>query len=42
MIVKCIKEDRHEYLGLNRTYFVYGIQYINGEMHYCILPYEGI
>ena len=42
MIVKCIKEDRHEYLGLNRTYFVYGIQYINEEMHYCILPYEGI
>ena len=42
MIVKCIKEDEHEYLGLNRTYFVYGVQYINGEMHYCILPYEGI
>jgi len=42
MIVKCIKEDRHEHLRLNRTYFVYGIQYINGEMHYCILPYEEI
>ena len=27
MIVKCIKEDRHGHLGLNRTYFVYGIQY---------------
>ena len=42
MIVKCIKEDEHGHLGLNRTYFVHGIQYINGEMHYCILPYEGI
>ena len=42
MIVKCIKEDRHEHLRLNRTHFVYGIQYINEEMHYCILPYEGI
>lgn len=30
MIVKCIKEDRHEYLRLNRTYFVYGIQYEEG------------
>lgn len=27
MIVKYIKEDEHEYLGLSRTYFVHGIQY---------------
>ncbi len=40
MIVKCIKEDRHEYLGLNRTYFVYGIQYEEGQVYYCILPLE--
>ena len=40
MIVKCIKEDRHEYLGLNRTYFVYGIQYEEGQVYYCILPFE--
>lgn len=39
MIVKCIKEDRHEYLGLNRTYFVYGIQYEEGQVYYCILPF---
>lgn len=40
MIVKCIKEDEHEYLGLNRTYFVYGIQYEEGQVYYCILPLE--
>jgi len=40
MIVKCIKEDRHEYLGLNRTYFVHGIQYEEGRIYYCILPFE--
>ena len=40
MIVKCIKEDEHEYLGLNRTYFVYGIQYEEGQVYYCILPFE--
>ena len=39
MIVKCIKEDRHEYLGLNRIYFVYGIQYEEGQVYYCILPF---
>ena len=40
MIVKCIKEDGHEYLELNRTYFVYGIQYEEGQVYYCILPLE--
>ena len=39
MIVKCIKEDEHEYLGLNRTYFVHGIQYEEGQVYYCILPF---
>ncbi len=40
MIVKCIKEDRHEHLRLNRTYFVHGIQYEEGRIYYCILPFE--
>ena len=40
MIVKCIKEDRHGHLGLNRTYFVHGIQYEEGQVYYCILPLE--
>ena len=40
MIVKCIKEDRYGHLGLNRTYFVHGIQYEEGQVYYCILPLE--
>ena len=40
MIVKCIKEDRQGHLGLNRTYFVHGIQYEEGQVYYCILPLE--
>lgn len=40
MIVKCIKEDRHGHLRLNRTYFVHGIQYEEGRIYYCILPFE--
>ena len=40
MIVKCIKEDRHGHLGLNRTYFVHGIQYEEGRIYYWILPFE--
>ena len=40
MIVKCIKEDEHGHLGLNRTYFVHGIQYEEGQVYYCILPLE--
>lgn len=39
MIVKCIKEDRQGHLGLNRTYFVHGIQYEEGQVYYCILPF---
>ena len=39
MIVKCIKEDRQGHLGLNRTYFVHGIQYEEGRVYYCILPF---
>lgn len=39
MIVKCIKEDEHGHLGLNRTYFVHGIQYEEGRVYYCILPF---
>ena len=40
MIVKCIKEDRQGHLGSNRTYFVHGIQYEEGQVYYCILPLE--
>lgn len=40
MIVKCIKEDEHGHLGLNRTYFVHGIQYEEGRIYYWILPFE--
>ena len=40
MIVKCIKEDEHGHLGLNKTYFVHGIQYEEGQVYYCILPLE--